>query len=137
VGCTARVRAIASIALVVGTLSATGCGDRSDVRTAVATRDSAFRARQTFQSGGEVANLGGDRLATKWLGDENVLAIMGLLNARQISAADVELQHWGADSVRAFAEQMARAHAAMQHAADSLAAVIHIAPVAPALAQAI
>jgi predicted outer membrane protein len=57
------------------------------------------------------------------------------MNARQMSAADVELGSWHSDTVRAFAASMARAHADLQHSVDSLIDQIHVAPVAPALAQ--
>src|SRR5205085_3874022 len=50
-------------------------------------------------------------------------------------AADVELESWHVDSVRAFAALVAREHAELQHSVDSVSERIHVAPVAPALAQ--
>lgn len=69
----------------------------------------------------------------KWLNDATVLALVGTMNARQISAADVELSSWHSDTVRAFAATMARDHAELQRSADSLAAALKIAAVPSAL----
>jgi hypothetical protein len=71
----------------------------------------------------------------RWLSDANLLSLLGLMNSRQIAAADVELEGWHVDSVRAFAAGVAREHAELQHSADSLSEHLHLAPVAPALAQ--
>lgn len=70
----------------------------------------------------------------RWLTDANVLSLVALMNARQVSAADAELQGWHSDSVRAFAASIAREHAEIQHSADSVAALTKIVPVAPAFA---
>jgi predicted outer membrane protein len=92
--------------------------------------------RDTSEYGGEVV---GDSATTgpavRWISDANALALLSLMNARQVSAADVELGAWHSDTVRAFAASMARAHADLQHSIDSLIDQIHVAPVAPALAQ--
>jgi hypothetical protein len=71
----------------------------------------------------------------RWLSDANLLSLLGVMNSRQIAAADVELEGWHVDSVRAFAAGVAREHAELQHSADSLSEHLHLAPVAPALAQ--
>src|SRR4051812_42312870 len=52
-------------------------------------------------------------ITPKWLGDENALALVGVMNRQHIAAADVELSAWHSDTVRAFAAAMARDHAAM------------------------
>ena len=57
------------------------------------------------------------------------------MNARQIAAADIELENWHNEAARAFAASMAREHAELQHSADSLAARLGITPVAPALTK--
>jgi predicted outer membrane protein len=71
----------------------------------------------------------------RWLSDANLLSLLGVMNSRQIAAADVELEGWHVDSVRAFAAGVAREHAELQHSADSLSERLHLMPVAPALAQ--
>lgn len=73
----------------------------------------------------------------RWLSDGNLLALVGVMNAREVAATNVELQRWHSDSVRALAAATAHEHAVMQHAADSLAAVTRIAPVPPAIASVI
>src|SRR5690242_17397683 len=69
----------------------------------------------------------------KWLDDANVLALIGTMNNRQLSAADMELSAWHSDTVRALAASMAREHAALQRATDSVAASMHVVPVPSAL----
>lgn len=73
----------------------------------------------------------------KWLTDANVLSLLTTLIGKQIAAADVELQAWHSDTVRAFAAVVARDNAASQHSVDSVAARLHIALVAPALADSV
>ena len=73
----------------------------------------------------------------KWISDANILSLLSLMNARQINAANVELQSWHSDTVRAFAVSMLRDHADLQHSIDSVADRTHIAPVAPALSQSV
>lgn len=70
-----------------------------------------------------------------WLTDANVLALVGTINARQREAADVMLQGWHSDTVRAFAAGMAREHAEIARSVDSLAMQIKLAPISPALAD--
>jgi len=95
--------------------------------------------RDTNEAGGDVvASAQTDSSATqpvRWLTDANVLSLLTVMNARQIAAADVELEAWHVDSVRAFAAAVAREHAELQHSADSVAERIHLTPIAPALAQ--
>jgi predicted outer membrane protein len=69
----------------------------------------------------------------KWLNDANVLALLTMMNQRQIAAAEAELENWHVDTVRAFALGMVREHSAMQHSIDSLVESIHVMPVTPAL----
>jgi len=95
--------------------------------------------RDTYEAGGDVVSSAQtDSSATqpvRWLTDANLLSLLAVMNARQIAAADVELEAWHVDSVRAFAAAVAREHAELQHSADSVAERIHVAPIAPALAQ--
>jgi putative membrane protein len=74
-------------------------------------------------------------VSARWITDENVVSLFGAMNARQIAAADVELENWHNETVRAFAASIAREHAELQHAADSLAVRLQIPPVAPALTK--
>jgi predicted outer membrane protein len=100
------------------------------------------RSRDTNEAAGEVvvrssADTANARPAVRWLTDANILSLLGVMNSRQVAAADVELESWHVDSVRAFAATVAREHAEFQHSVDSLAEQIHVAPIAPALAQTI
>jgi predicted outer membrane protein len=129
-------------------LSGAACrgGDRADSRgggapasAAVASgRDTAHAIRDTVVSAGDVSAdssaTNAVRPAGRWITDANILSLLGVMNSRQIAAADAELQAWHSDSVRAFASSVAGEHAEIQHAVDSVAARIHLAPVAPALA---
>ena len=107
-------------------------GDLSDSTHVAQSQASAV----TTESGGDVTS---DSTAPrgKWLDDGNVLALLGTMNAQQIAAANVELGAWHSDTVRAFAEAMLSEHEVLKHTADSLAAVLRVAPVAPALADSI
>jgi predicted outer membrane protein len=136
----AEVRA--TIVLVVAAASAltvTACSrGESSARHARAAvvRDTAHATSDTNEAGGDVV---GDLVETpvneRWITDENVLSLFGAMNARQIVAADVELEAWHNDTVRAFAASMAREHAQLQRSGDSLAARLRLTPVAPALAK--
>jgi hypothetical protein len=100
---------------------------------AVASHDSATGSRDSAEFAGETI---GDSAAPeeRWLTDANVFALFGVLNSRTIAAADIELQNWHSEPVRALASMIAREHAELQHSADSLSDRVHIMPVAPALA---
>lgn len=129
-GGTALAGLIAVAACAGGDYSADG--DLSDSTNMAQAHASAV----TTESGGDVTS---DSAVPrgKWLDDGNVLALLGVMNAKQIAAANVELGAWHSDTVRAFAETMLNEHEMLQHAADSLAAVLRVAPVAPALADSI
>jgi predicted outer membrane protein len=71
----------------------------------------------------------------RWLDDANALALASQMNARQIAAAQSELQAWRSDTVRAFAVAMLQQHNALQHAIDSVAGAVQITPAAPAVAN--
>ena len=71
----------------------------------------------------------------RWLTDANVLSMLTTMTGKQIAGADVELQAWHSDTVRAFAASVARDQAAVQHSVDSLASRLRMTPVAPALAE--
>jgi len=96
--------------------------------------------RDTNEAAGEVVirsnpDTANAKPVVRWLTDANILSLLGVMNARQIAAADVELEAWHVDSVRAFAAGVARDHAELQHSVDSLGERLHLAPIAPALAQ--
>jgi hypothetical protein len=87
----------------------------------------------TGEAGGEVIDSTAAIEAQAWITDGNALSLLGVMNARQIGAADVELEAWHSDTVRAFAALVAREHAASQHSIDSLATRLKIVPVMSAL----
>lgn len=129
-----RVAGAAALACVMVAACAGGdytAGDVADSATAAP-----HTAVVTTESGGDVAADSANPRG-KWLDDGNVLALLGVLNARQIDAANVELGAWHSDTVRAFASAMLAEHEALQHSADSLAAVLRVAPVTPALADSV
>jgi predicted outer membrane protein len=71
----------------------------------------------------------------RWLFDPNVISLLSLMNARQMAAAEVELEEWHTGTVRDFASQMAHDHAALQRSIDSLAERLNLMPVRPAVAS--
>ena len=85
--------------------------------------------------GGEVAGDVVPPVAGVWITDANVLALVSLMASRQMAAADLDLQAWHSDVVRAFAAAAWREYAALQHAVDSVAAITRLAPVMPALGE--
>jgi len=90
----------------------------------------------TAESGGDVVGEWIDNpVNERWITDANVLSLFIAMNARQIAAADIELEDWHNDAARAFAASIAREHAELQHSADSLAVRLRIAPIAPALTK--
>jgi len=121
----------------VAILGLLGCESRDSEKTqaeAKAPATGALRTtRDTAQAGGEVADSAALIEAQAWITDANALALLGVMNARQISAAEVELDSWHSDTVRAFAQVVAHEHAAQQRTTDSLAARLKIAPVMSAL----
>lgn len=130
-----RVAGAAALACVV--LAACAGGDyTADGDVADSAAAAPHTALVTTESGGDVAADSASPRG-KWLDDGNVLALLGVLNARQIDAANVELGAWHSDTVRAFASAMLAEHEALQHSADSLAAVLRVAPVTPALADSV
>jgi predicted outer membrane protein len=124
--------------LAVISLSVAGAcqrnNDGGNVSVASASGDSV--AARVDSAGGEVSNTpSAEPVAGRWITDANVLSLLGTMNAAQIAAADVELQGWHSDSVRAFAASVARGSAEMQHSVDSLAGRMNMVPIAPALAE--
>lgn len=141
-----RSKFTATVALLavigpVGVSMASCSGDDGIERrpaTAAAAASGANAHRDTSESAGEVSvDSSGARPTVRWLTDANVLSLLSVMNYKQIAAADVELESWHLDNVRAFASTMAREHAELQHSIDSLAERIDIAPITPALAQTI
>ena len=100
----------------------------------VVVRDTSV-ARVDTAAGDVVGTWPDGPVRERWITDANVLALFGAMNGRQIAAADIELEDWHNDAARAFAASIAREHADLQHSADSLAARLHITPIAPALAK--
>jgi predicted outer membrane protein len=137
----AEVRA--TIVLVVSVASALtvaacdrGEGSGRRAQRAVVVRDTSRAASDTNESGGDVvADWVVSPVKERWITDENILALVNAMAARQIVAADVELEGWHNDTVRAFAVSMAREHAELQRSVDSLTARLRLTPIAPALAK--
>lgn len=69
----------------------------------------------------------------RWVNDGNLLAMIGTMNAKQLTAADLLLSAWHSDTVRDLAIAMTKQHTAMQRETDSLAARLDLAPVPSAL----
>jgi predicted outer membrane protein len=137
-----EARTVAVIALALCVVGA-ACGrDGASVQRrsrVIVVRDtqSTDSARvDTAESGGDVVGEWIDNpVNERWITDANVLSLFSAMNARQIAAADVELEDWHNDAARAFAASIAREHAELQHSADSLAVRLRIAPIAPALTK--
>ncbi|MDB4877566.1 MAG: hypothetical protein JWM41_4012 [Gemmatimonadetes bacterium] len=130
-------------AMAAASLSLAACqADESNEQPAGATATAAVASTDTSHArvdsaAGDVAHdsVGVPAVSGKWITDANVLSLLSVMSSRQIAAADVELSAWHSDTVRAFAASVAREHAEMQHSVDSLSGRIHVAPIAPALAQ--
>jgi predicted outer membrane protein len=73
----------------------------------------------------------------RWLTDANLLAMLSGMSRLQTAAANLELQSWNSDTVRAFAASVAADHSAIQRSIDSVVTQIKVAPVMPALGQAV
>ena len=93
--------------------------------------------RDSIESGGEVVSASAESRPIRWVSDANILSLLTIMNSRQIAAADIELEGWTIDTVRAFAASVAREHAELQHSVDSIADRIDVAPVTSALGQSI
>lgn len=134
--CARRLRASA-IAIVTFGVVLAACGTNDTKRPPPIAQSPAGDTVQPVEVGGEVANADSTALSDDqvWITDGNVLALLGVMNARQIAAADVELEAWHTDTVRTFASSVAHDHAALQHSVDSLAARLKVAPVVSALVQ--
>jgi hypothetical protein len=76
-------------------------------------------------------------IATRWLSDENILSLFGGLNAHMSATANVELQRWGSDTVRALATQLVREHEVSRMEVDSVARKLHLAEITPAIGPSI
>jgi predicted outer membrane protein len=119
------------ISLVMAGACESGDGD---TRTPAASTNASSSAT-VDSAGGEVASDSSTAVAGRWLSDANALALFTAMNSAQLAAANVALQGWHSDTVRAFAASVAQTHAALQHSADSLGASLAITPITPALAQ--
>ncbi|MEO6879013.1 MAG: DUF4142 domain-containing protein [Gemmatimonadaceae bacterium] len=124
--------ALAAISLCMAGACQRNSNDRS---AAVASASTDSTVARVDSAGGDVSNAAAEPVAGRWISDANVLSLLGTMNAAQLTAANVELQGWRSDSVRAFAASVARGSAALQYSIDSLAGRMNIAPVAPALAE--
>jgi predicted outer membrane protein len=109
--------------------------------TAAASADTAHAIAATMEAGGDVMSDSTSRRSPssvgRWITDANVLSMLTMMNAKQIAAAKLELSAWHTDTVRAFAATIAAGHAELQHSVDSVAQIIKLEPVAPALSAAI
>ena len=125
-------------AMALGSFAIAACqtNDAGDqpVSASVTSGDTA-RVHVDSAAGDVTHDTTGQPVTGKWLTDANVLSLLTTMSAKQIAAADVELQAWRSDSVRAFAASVARDHAGIQHSVDSLALRLRLAPIAPALAD--
>lgn len=125
-----HVRVVLALTMAIG-----GCGEHgsgASTRRPVVSDSAAAPARIT-EAGGEVAP-DSAKPTVRWLSDGSIVALVNAMIAKQLTAADVELSSWHVDTVRAFAAEMAREHAALQRSIDSAASALQIAPVTPALA---
>ena len=120
------------VALAGASFASFSCS-RGDAPARRPAPQSTIAQRTAGQSSGEVSGDSVSLPPVQWLTDGNILALLGTMNSQQIAAADVELQSWRSDTVRALAASTARVHAELQHSADSLAAQLHLTPVVPAL----
>lgn len=125
-----RVGATIGIALVTAVLA--GFSAYGDIRAGGADAD--HEAAGTVATSDSAARDSASLPAPRWLNDANIISLIGVMNTREIAAANAELQGWHADSVRAIAAATVQEHQAMQHSVDSVAAAARIAPVAPAMA---
>jgi len=104
-------------------------------------RDTTRVVADTMEAGGEVVSDSASRSAApsvgRWITDANVLSMLTMMNAKQIAAAKLELSAWHTDTVRAFASAIAAGHAELQHSVDSVAQIIKVVPIAPALSESI
>lgn len=124
-------------AMVLGSFAVAACqtDDAGDQPASAIVASGGTGRVHVDSAAGDVARDSGTIGVTgRWLTDANVLSLLTTMNAKQIAAADIELQAWRSDTVRAFAASIARDQAALQHSVDSLAGRLHLAPVAPALA---
>ena len=124
-----RVRIVFALAITVA-----ACGDRGARSTGRRPPVSdSTGSSHTAEAGGELAR-DSAKPALRWLDDANAVALLNVMNGRQLAAADAELSSWHVDTVRAFAAELSREHSALQHSIDSIADAMKLVPVAPALA---
>jgi len=97
------------------------------------TRAPAAKPGQAGEAGGDLADSAPVNVNQAWITDANALALLSVLNSRQIDAANVELDAWHTDTVKTFAVAVAHDHAQFQHTTDSVAEHLHLAPVRSAL----
>jgi predicted outer membrane protein len=128
------LRSTGLVALAAVSIVTFGCSRGGTPERGAAT-NAPRKPVAAVQSGGDVAPDSSTVTKVDWLTDANILSLLAAMNSQQIAASDVELQAWRSDTIRALAAATAREHAELQHSADSLAAQLHISPVAPALAS--
>lgn len=106
-----------------------------------ARQDTSRVVADSMEAGGDVLSDSVNRRpaspAGRWITDANVLSMLTMMNAKQIAAAKLELSAWHTDTVRAFAATIAAGHAELQHSVDSVAQIIKLEPIAPALSASI
>jgi len=147
----ARAGAPLLLVLLVGAMTFSACRGRDRQGRPPIAQNPATQnpATGTVEAGGEVAardttpvaaapatpdtSTAGDNAV--WITDGNALAMLTAMNNRQIAIADVELEAWHSDTVRALAASIAHDNAGLQHSVDSLAPRLKLAPVMSALGQ--
>lgn len=131
--------AIAAMAVVFGALACDGRRDQAPAARGGRAQPAQPAQRDTAQAGGDVidsdapADTTPDNENAAWITDANAVALAGLMNARQLAAANLELEAWHTDTIRAYAAAVAHEHAALQHTIDSVAQHLRLAPVVSAL----
>jgi predicted outer membrane protein len=135
-GLRSKILMIAGGVIAVVVLFVAATVGRTGTAAGIYVPDSSTLARRVVtEAGGEVLSDSSARPTGTWLTDANVLSLLSAINRTQIEAADVELQSWHSDTVRAFAALMAREHAEIARSIDSVAAQAKLAPVIPAMAE--
>jgi hypothetical protein len=121
-------RAIVAAAIWLASVALAACDGRDGQRRAPRGAHG-----ESAEAGGDVADSTLKNPDAAWITDGNALALVGVLNARQIAAANVELDAWHTDTIRSYATLVAHEHAELQRSVDSLAGRIKVVPVMSAL----
>jgi predicted outer membrane protein len=129
-----RVRATRLFVLAASALRLAACDQASNPLDRLRRNDRSAPAKHAVATG-EVVGAEQQGPTVKWLTDANVLALLRLVNSRQVAASNVELERWHTGAVRDYAKDVRQDHLAMQRSIDSVAMSLKLAPIAPALAE--